>query len=111
MRDYITVAKAVADPTRVRILKMLEGGELCVCHIAERLGLAQSTVSKHLSLLRHAALVDDRKQGLWVYYRLAEDSDDGNSTAFLRLVRSSLNDDPVVIGDKTAPRTCCDFKD
>ena len=110
MRDFVTVAKAVADPTRVRILKMLESGELCVCEITERLGLAQSTVSKHLSLLRHAALVEDRKQGLWVYCRLAENADDGTSTAFLRLVRGSLNDDPVVIGDKTAPRTCCDFK-
>ena len=111
MRDYITVAKAVADSTRVRILKMLESGELCVCDITERLGLAQSTVSKHLALLRHAALVEDRKQGLWVYYRLAEDTDDGYNTAFLRLVRGSLNDDPVVMGDRAAPGACCDIKD
>jgi len=111
MKEFITVAKAIADSTRVRILKMLEGGELCVCEITERLGLAQSTVSKHLALLRHAALVEDRKQGLWVYYGLAEDTDDVCATAFLRLVRSSLNDDPVVMSDKTAPRPCCHFEE
>jgi len=111
VRKFITVAKAIADSTRVRILKMLESGELCVCEITERLELAQSTVSKHLAVLRQAGLVEDRKQGLWVYYRLAETPHSAHNLAFLRLVRDSLNDDPVVVRDVTAPRTCCSVEE
>jgi ArsR family transcriptional regulator len=95
LRDFITVAKAIADPTRARIIKMLEGGELCVCHITERLGLAQSTVSKHLQLLRGAGLVVDRKEGLWVYYRLETEPVNAHNLAFLQLVRQSLPEEAV----------------
>jgi DNA-binding transcriptional ArsR family regulator len=66
------LAKAVADRTRLRILKLLEGGELCVCQIVAVLGLAPATVSKHLSLLKGAGLLRMRRDGRWAYYRLAE---------------------------------------
>jgi len=52
---------------------MLSGGELCACQIIEMLGLAPSTVSKHMSILRQAGLVETRKEGRWIYYRLAEE--------------------------------------
>ncbi len=65
------VFKALADPTRVRILGLLSGGEMCVCHIHESLRLPQPLVSRHLAYLRRAGLVDTRKNGLWVYYRMA----------------------------------------
>jgi len=65
------VFKALADPTRIRILGLLAAGEICVCHIHESLRLPQPLVSRHLAYLRRAGLVDTRKEGLWVYYRLA----------------------------------------
>jgi DNA-binding transcriptional ArsR family regulator len=70
MRELMTVTKALADETRVRILLALELGELCVCQIVELLELAPSTVSKHMSILKQARLVDGRKDGRWMYYRL-----------------------------------------
>jgi ArsR family transcriptional regulator len=70
------VFKALADPTRIRILGLLASGEICVCHIHESLRLPQSLVSRHLAYLRRAALVETRKDGLWVHYRLAARRDD-----------------------------------
>jgi ArsR family transcriptional regulator len=62
--------RAVSDRTRMRILHMLRGGELCVCHIVDVLGVPQPTASRHLAYLRRARLVIARKEGLWSYYRL-----------------------------------------
>jgi DNA-binding transcriptional ArsR family regulator len=73
MRDVVTIAKALSDDNRVRMLAILEGRELCVCQVNELLTLAPSTVSKHLSILKHARLIDGRKHGRWMYYRLADE--------------------------------------
>ena len=62
----------MADPNRVRIVLALRRRELCVCQITELFGLAPSTVSKHLSILHHAALIQSRKTERWVYYRLPD---------------------------------------
>jgi ArsR family transcriptional regulator len=70
------VLKALADPTRVRILGLLTTGEVCVCHIHESLRLSQPLVSRHLAYLRRAGLVGTRKAGLWVHYRLVPQDDD-----------------------------------
>jgi DNA-binding transcriptional ArsR family regulator len=70
MRSTLRITKALSDIQRLRILLMLRAGELCVCQIIAVLGLAPSTVSKHLSVLSAAALVDSRKEGRWAYYRL-----------------------------------------
>jgi ArsR family transcriptional regulator len=67
-----TALKALADPTRLRILGLVAGGEVCVCHLHEALGIPQPTASRHLAYLRRAGLVDGRREGLWVYYRLAK---------------------------------------
>ena len=75
MKDFIRVMKALSDPTRVRILKMLQGGEFCVCEVTDALKLAQSTVSKHLRLLEQAGLLTFRKSGQWVYYKLSNGSE------------------------------------
>ena len=66
-----TVFKALADRTRLRILALLQAGEICVCDIHGSLDLPQPTVSRHLAYLRKAGLVEGRKDGLWVHYRLA----------------------------------------
>ena len=70
-----TVFQALGDTTRLRILGLLLNGEVCVCHIHESLGVSQPKASRHLAYLRRAGLVDTRKQGLWVYYRLADSAD------------------------------------
>ena len=70
-----TLFKALADTTRLRILGLLLDGEVCVCNIHESLALPQPKVSRHLAYLRRAGLVDARKDGLWVHYRLARMSD------------------------------------
>jgi ArsR family transcriptional regulator len=67
----VEVFKAFADPVRLRVLNLLADGEVCVCHLHEALELPQSTVSRHLAYLKKRGLVVDRKEGLWVYYRLA----------------------------------------
>lgn len=64
--------KALSDPTRLRILGLLAGGEICVCNIHECLGIPQPTASRHLAYLRRKNLVETRKDGLWVHYKLAE---------------------------------------
>lgn len=69
MREFQVVAKALSDPSRIRALMALQSGELCVCQIIELLGLAPSTVSKHMAVLSQAGLVEMRKEGRWVYYR------------------------------------------
>jgi len=99
LESFETVARAVADPTRIRILKMLEGGELCVCQITTVLDLAPATVSKHLAVLKIAGLLQHRRDGKWVYYRLAERDINPHAPAFLGLVRASLTDDPSVAED------------
>ena len=70
MRDLMDVLKALADENRLRMARALSDGELCVCRLIALLDLAPSTVSKHLSILRAARLVESRKEGRWLYYRL-----------------------------------------
>lgn len=71
MQDFLSITKALSDENRVRVLMALSVGELCVCQIIELLNLAPSTVSKHMSILKQARLVESEKSGKWVYYRLA----------------------------------------
>ena len=70
-----TLFKALADSTRLRILGLLLTGEVCVCDIHESLHVSQPKASRHLAYLRRAGLVDARKDGLWVHYRLAKQPD------------------------------------
>ena len=67
-----TVFKALADKTRLRILALLGGHEVCVCHIHDALGLPQPTVSRHLAYLRRTHVVDTRRDGVWMHYRLSD---------------------------------------
>ncbi len=72
MQDFLYITKALGDENRVRVLMALSSGELCVCQVIELLNLAPSTVSKHMSILKHARLIESNKNGKWVYYRLTE---------------------------------------
>ena len=100
MREYLTVTKAISDASRVRILKLLERKPLCVCQVVAVLGLRPSTVSKHLSILRQAGLVEDRKSGKWVYYALSQESVNPFNQTALALFKSWLNEDKKVIEDR-----------
>ena len=71
MHELLDITNALADENRLRALLALRGGELCVCQLIELLGLAPSTVSKHMQILRQARVVEIRREGRWSYYRLA----------------------------------------
>ena len=101
LRGYEMVMKAVADPTRVRILKMLEGGEICVCQIVAVLELGQSTVSKHLFLLKMAGLVRERQERKWVLYALDGSGGTPYAKRMLNTLKGWLGDDPVVVRDRS----------
>ena len=101
MQEYNKVFKALADRNRVRILKMLEEHELCVCQIMEVLELKQSTVSKHLSVLKNAGLVQPRRNGTWMFYSLSRQRHNDFDQAQLGLMRNWLNDDSCIRSDKT----------
>jgi ArsR family transcriptional regulator len=92
--------KALGDPSRVRIIKMLEIRELCVCEVRDVLGLSTSTVSKHLSILRDANLVLDAKDGKWVNYRLNDKAEGLLVHGLLDLLKVSFKDDEQVRADR-----------
>lgn len=70
LESLTQVYSALADPTRLRILALLRDGEICVCHLHASLGVPQPTASRHLAYLRKAGLVDARREGIWMHYRL-----------------------------------------
>lgn len=94
MRDFLQITKALADPNRIRILLALRRGELCVCQIIALLSLAGSTVSKHLSILYQARLIEVRKHGRWIYYRLCGPKASAAARAAVEWVFKSLRNDP-----------------
>jgi ArsR family transcriptional regulator, arsenate/arsenite/antimonite-responsive transcriptional repressor len=99
MREFMAVAKSLADEQRVRALLFLRGGELCLCQIVEMLGLAPSTVSKHMAILYQAGLVESRKEGRWMYYRLAGPGAAPCVREAIRWVQRSLGEDPQALSD------------
>ncbi len=96
MREFIQVMKALSDPNRVKIVKMLQHRTMCVCEIQAALGLAQPTVSKHLKVLENARLVRFEKDGLWVNYMLSDGSSSPYVSSLLGNLRHWLDDDPEV---------------
>ena len=99
MREFMNITKALADENRVRTLLALRQGELCVCQITELFGLAPSTVSKHLSILFQADLVESRKDGRWIYYKLPGKDAPVAVREALDWVEQSLADNPHVLAD------------
>ncbi len=94
MKEKAKVFKALADETRLRILALLLEGELCVCEIMAALELPQSTVSRHLAYLRNSGWVLDRRQGVWMYYRL-NDIDNPTVKTMKPLLLSQLCNLPI----------------
>ena len=96
MREFIKVMKALSDPNRVKIIKLLQRRVLCVCEIQSALGLAQSTASKHLKILEESGLIAFSKEGLWVNYRLADGSKNPYVASLLGNLRHWLEEDEDV---------------
>ena len=96
MREFIKVMKALSDPNRVKMIKMLQRRVLCVCELQGALGLAQSTVSKHLKILEEAGMITYLKDGLWVNYRLADGAKNQYVASLLGNLRHWLEDDAEV---------------
>jgi len=99
MRELMNVTKALADENRVRTLLVLREGELCVCQITELFGLAPSTISKHLSVLHQAGLVESRKEGRWIYYRLPRNGAEPTVREAIRWLEMSVADEPRIVED------------
>jgi ArsR family transcriptional regulator len=93
MKEFIKVMKALSDPSRVKIIKMLQRKVMCVCEIQTALGLAQSTASKHLKILEESGLITYSKEGLWVNYRLADGSGSPYAANMLGNLRHWLEND------------------
>ena len=99
MQMTLVVSKALADSNRLRVVAaLMRHDELCVCQVTELLGLATATVSRHMSILRHAQLVQSRKKGRWVYYRLSR----GFPQSLRVWLDESLDGSPEVEADRTA---------
>jgi ArsR family transcriptional regulator len=96
MKSFIRVMKALSDPSRVKIVKMLQHKEMCVCEIKAALGLAQPTVSKHLKVLEDAGLVQSKKNGLWVNYSLSGGDGSPYAATLLANLKHWFQDEPDI---------------
>jgi len=94
------IFKALSDPNRLRILKMLQSKSLCVCEITDVLNLATSTVSKHLSILRAAGFIIEQKDGKWVNYLINPRPSDSRISSIISTLDFWISDDQVIIADK-----------
>jgi ArsR family transcriptional regulator, arsenate/arsenite/antimonite-responsive transcriptional repressor len=99
MRDLMKITKALADENRIRVLLALRRGELCACQITELFGLAPSTMSKHMSVLYQAGLVDSRKEGRWIYFRLPNGKANGAVGKAIRWISKAAEDQPRIQED------------
>jgi DNA-binding transcriptional ArsR family regulator len=100
MHDFMLITKALADQNRVRALLALRGRELCVCQIIALFDLAPSTISKHMSILKNARLVECRKQGRWNYYRVDGKNAPAAAKEAVAWVSKSLSKSPEINEDR-----------
>jgi len=111
VRPLSRLFRALGDETRVRIVALLAHGELCVCHIEQALGLSQPNASRQLSVLRAAGVVDSRRDGTWVYYRIADQQHDAVQRVLTVVVESFatqrvLRADHARLRRNCGPDTC-----
>jgi len=99
MKKTARIFKALSDETRLRVMKLLQARELCVCELIQVLEMSQPRISRHLSVLKNAGLVDDRREGKWVYYSLANEQAMKDLKALLDTLSGIANDNLVVKED------------
>jgi ArsR family transcriptional regulator, arsenate/arsenite/antimonite-responsive transcriptional repressor len=116
MKQILAIATALSDESRLRALLAIRradsggGGELCLCHLIGLLKLAPSTLSKHMAILRDAGLVETRREGKWIHYRLAGPDAPSEVQAALMWITQSLARDPKAAADAAALKTVCKQK-
>jgi ArsR family transcriptional regulator, arsenate/arsenite/antimonite-responsive transcriptional repressor len=99
--------RALADPTRLRIINLIGDQEVCVCYFVEILKTNQPKISRHLAYLRRAGIVTARREGIWIHYRISTPADE-NAAKVLMAVREWLAKDPVMQQDqKRLDKVCC----
>ncbi len=96
MKHFVKVMKALSDPSRVKIMKMLQHKTMCVCELRAVLGVAQPTVSKHLKILEEAGLVRSEKEGLWVNYYLTGGDETPYAASLIGNLKHWLENDPEI---------------
>ena len=99
LNEKIKLFKALSDPNRLRILKMLQYKPLCVCEVTSLLNLATSTVSKHLHILKEAGFIIEKKDGKWVYYFINNNPDDKRVTRILMELDFWISDNQQIVSD------------
>lgn len=104
-----SLAFALADPSRIRLLGVLRAGEWCGCHLAALLNLTPATVSRHIAILRRAGLVEARKEGRWLHCRLAKPAKGSAEAGLLGWLAEAQKNDPAVAADLARLKTlaCC----
>ena len=98
MKKFLKVMKALSDPNRVKIIKLLQQNTMCVCELRAALNISQPSVSKHLKILEEAGLVDYYKDGLWANYYLSDGRQSPYVANIMGNIKHWLNDDPQVAG-------------
>jgi ArsR family transcriptional regulator len=105
--NLLRLFRALADPTRLRLLNLMADQEVCVCYLVEILGLPQPKISRHLAYLRAAGLVDARRDGKWMHYKIAALPDSGVEQ-MLRFTLEQLREDRAMRADLARlNRACC----
>jgi ArsR family transcriptional regulator, arsenate/arsenite/antimonite-responsive transcriptional repressor len=106
--DLVTLFAALADPTRLRLLNLMDGREVCVCYFVEILKQGQPKISRHLAYLRKAGIVEARRDGKWMHYRI-ERPDDARAVSILDATLQSLKGDKDMQADLARlGKACCE---
>jgi ArsR family transcriptional regulator, arsenate/arsenite/antimonite-responsive transcriptional repressor len=96
MKSFLKVMKALSDPSRIKIMKMLQQKMMCVCEMQTALKIAQSTTSKHLQILEDAGLITSKKDGLWVNYMIADGDESPYAANLIGNIKHWLDHDPDI---------------
>jgi ArsR family transcriptional regulator len=105
--DYAGLFTALGDRTRLRLLNLLSGGEVCVCHLVDVLGESQPKISRHLAYLRRAEVVSARREGKWMHYSLCPLDDKGGAAILAAVVRSLRESAEMQNDMKQLRKVCC----
>ena len=107
MSDLVPLFAALADRTRLRLLNLMRGGEICVCYFVNVLDETQPKISRHLAYLRRVGVVKGRRDGKWIHYSIARPADE-SAAAVLDTTLKAIADDRQMQRDRMAlERACC----
>ena len=100
MRELIKIFKALSDETRLRMMKLLQHRDLCVCEIMQAMDISQTRASRNLGVLKNAGLIVDRREGLWVHYSINRKKSNDYHQAIEKVLQNWLEDETLVMEDK-----------